>query len=181
MITALVLITCSFFVRSTLSADNVLECNITEKLATHVSYEFADVLDEPYVRNSKDPMNCSAIIGKILNYATLIKAKLNQDTERIFGSSFDEEKSGRLRMFHEIVDVKQFESLIKKSYFEKFRENLNDIEDEVKNSLATQVKLQNKLDLYAFISNNKKLDIDENTENDAPNTCKFSGTTNNNT
>lgn len=153
----------------------VPKCTITKQVATQIRNEFAEELS---VKNEPVPNNCDALVDKITDYALRLKNSLKQS--KPLQTEIDE----KMQKFHQIEDVKNFNTTVHavKGYFKThytktfydLNKNLRDIEKSIKESLATQLPSQIKLDLYSFINNHNELDLDENPR-DTANTCEISG------
>lgn len=152
-------------------------CTITKQLATQVKNEFSDELGEPKPRNDKPNENCDELVTKMIDGATRLKNKLKQS------KSLETEVAESSQKFHQNDEVKNFNATVhgvkgyaKSTYTKTFfdlNKNLSETEKSIKESLNTQLPLQIKLDLYAFINNHNELDLDENPR-DTANTCSIS-------
>lgn len=150
-------------------------CKITKKLATQIQYELADILDESKIRNDKVSDNCEEISNKIIHFSSRVRNNLRLD------KSFVTRKNIKMQEFQEKDEVKNFNftlngvrSQLKTVYqktYESLITSLDEIDRKVKESLADQLPMRMKIDLYSLIDNHNKLDLDVNPRDN----CEITG------
>lgn len=141
-------------------------CIITKKLATQIQFELADTLNESKIRNVKVSDKCDEMINKIIHFSSRIRNNLRLD------KSFTTRKNKKLQEFQENDEVKNFNFTLNgvrnqlKTVYQKTYESLitslDEFEQNVEESLADQLPIRMKIDLYSLIVSHNEIDLDVN-------------------